>query len=293
MSTRLKRRVIAKTAAYTIVSVNDAPGTIFTNRGAGGSVTITLPAPNTATKGDWYELRVHADQSFILAAASANTLVAPGDVAADNVGFQIASKKIGRGLFVECDGTQWYAYPLGAQDGFCVDGTEFAPSFASGTALASPTLTSPTLSSITNSDVKALAADATATSSVTLTALTGFSWTLVAGATYVFRVRGKVGMSTNGGLALAFKYTTLTLTSIVVNALQRTASALALAQSTTTTDQTKFIDQKATAYIEVELYGSLVVNAGGTLAVQFAQNTSHGDTTTIYKGFEAEFIRTS
>lgn len=170
--------------------------------------------------------------------------------------------------------------------------TDTAGTYA-GATLTSPTLTSPTLSSITDSDVKVLAADATATSNATLASLTGFSWTLVAAGTYAFRVRGKVGMTTNGGLALAFKYTTLTLTSIVVNASQRTASAFALAQSTTTTDQTKFIDQKAVVYLDVELQGSLVVNAGGTLAVQFAQNTSHSDTTTVYKGFMAEFVRTS
>lgn len=162
--------------------------------------------------------------------------------------------------------------------------------------LSSPVVTFPTLSGITNSDVKVLAADATAnsgTTGATLTSLTGFSWTLVAGATYAFRVRGKVGFTTNGGLSMAFKYTTLTLTSIIATAAQRTASAFALAQSTTTTDQTKFIDQKAVLYIDVELIGSLVVNAGGTLAVQFAQNTSHSDTTTVFKGLVGEFVRTS
>lgn len=167
---------------------------------------------------------------------------------------------------------------------------------ASG-AISGATISSSTLSQNNIfADVKVLAADATASSAstgATLTSLTGFSWTLTAAGTYAFSVRGKVGMTTNGGLALAFKYTTATLTSIVVNAYQRTASAFALVQSTTTTDQTKFINQKAVAYIDVELEGSLVVNAGGTVAVQFAQETSHSDTTTIYKGFIGEFVRTS
>ncbi len=161
---------------------------------------------------------------------------------------------------------------------------------------ANATLTAPTLSSVKNTDTKVLAADATASSATTgttLTSLTGFSWTLVAAGTYAFRIRGKVGFTTNGGLALAFKYTTLSLTSIAVTAVQRTASVFALAQSTTTTDQTKFIDQKAVLYVDVELVGSLVVNAGGTLAVQFAQNTSHADVTTVYKGFVGEMVRTA
>jgi hypothetical protein len=164
---------------------------------------------------------------------------------------------------------------------------------AAGGTITSPIITSPTLSSITNLDKRVLAADATAASNATLASLTGFSWTLTAAGTYAFRIGGKVGMTTNGGLAMAFKYTTLTLTSIIVNATQRTASVFALTQSTTTTDQTKFIDQKAVVYIHVELAGSLIVNAGGTLAVQFAQNTSHIDTTTVFKGFVGEFVRTS
>ncbi len=168
-----------------------------------------------------------------------------------------------------------------------------ASGFEDGATLTDAVLVDPTLSGITNSDVKVLAADATATSNVTLTGLTGFSWTLEAAGTYAFSIRGKVGMTTNGGLSMAFKYTTLTLTSIVVNAYQRTASAFALAQSTTVTDQTKFIDQRATAYLDVELQGSLVVLVGGTVALQFAQNTSHSDTTTVYKGFVGEFVRTS
>lgn len=140
MSTRLTQRRIALTAATTIVFPFHAPGTLFTNRGASGSVTATLPTANAALTGVWYEFAVHADQSFIVAAASANTLVAPGDVAADNVGFQISSKKIGRRLRVSCDGTQWFAFPVGSLDGFCIDGTEVAPSFASGTALVAPAI---------------------------------------------------------------------------------------------------------------------------------------------------------
>jgi hypothetical protein len=171
-----------------------------------------------------------------------------------------------------------------------------ASGFEDGATLTDAVLVSPTLSSVTNSDVKVLAADATASSAstgATLTSLTGFSWTLVAGGTYAFTIRGKVGMTTSGGLAMAFKYTTATIASIAVTATQWTASAVAVAQSTTVTDQTKFINQKAVAYIEVELAGSLVVTLGGSLAVQFAQETSHSDTTTVYKGFVGEFVRTS
>ncbi len=171
-----------------------------------------------------------------------------------------------------------------------------ASGFEDGATLTDAILVDPTLSGVTNSDVKVLAADATASSAstgATLTSLTGFSWTLVAAGTYAFCIRGKVGFTTNGGLAMAFKYTTLTLTSILVTAVQRTASVFALATSTVTTDQTKFVNQKAVLYIDVELQGSLIVNAGGTLALQFAQETAHSDVTTVYKGLVGEFVRTS
>jgi len=166
----------------------------------------------------------------------------------------------------------------------------------SGTYLGATITTSTLTQGNIFSDTKQLAADATASSAstgATLTSLTGFSWTLVTGGTYAFRVRGKVGFTTNGGLSMAFKYTTATLASILVTAVQRTASVFALASSTTVTDQTKFIDQKAVLYVDVELEGSLVVTTGGTVAVQFAQNTSHSDVTTVFKGMVAEFVRTA
>ncbi|MGE3278027.1 MAG: hypothetical protein AB7O67_23190 [Vicinamibacterales bacterium] len=125
MSTRLETRVIAKTAAFTIRSPHVAPGTVFTNRGATGTVTFTLPTPNAAVQGAYYEFRAVADYSIVVAAPTAGQIIAPDDAAADNVGLQISGKKVGRGIRVHCDGTSWHAFPFGAPDGFCVDGTEY------------------------------------------------------------------------------------------------------------------------------------------------------------------------
>ena len=169
--------------------------------------------------------------------------------------------------------------------------------------ITTPTITSGVLTSTTSpstiggqiqSDIKVLAANAAFTSNVTLTNLTGMSWTVVAGATYKFRVVLPATMTTNGGLSVAFKYTTATLTSIQVQTYAATASDNTTAvstQSTTTADQTKFFDSKTAAYTLVVLEGTLVVNAGGTLAVQVAQNTSHADTTTVLLGAFAELVR--
>jgi hypothetical protein len=160
--------------------------------------------------------------------------------------------------------------------------------------LTSPTITGATISTAIDSDIKALAADLAITSNAVLASLTGFSWTLTAAGTYQFEINLPATMTTNGGLSVALKYTTATLTSIQVQTYAATASDNTTAvstQSTTTTDATKFFDSKAAAYTLVTLKGTLVVNAGGTVAVQVAQNTSHVDTTTVLKGAYAYFVR--
>lgn len=172
--------------------------------------------------------------------------------------------------------------------------------------LTSPTITGASLTTTTlaagstvaqgtiNSELKVLAASAAMTSNATLASLTGFSWTLIAGATYAFEVNLPATMTTNGGLSVAFKYTTATLTSIQVQTYAATASDNTTAvstQSTTTTDQTKFFDSKTAAYTLVTLKGSFVVNAAGSVALQVAQNTSHSDTTTVLLGSFARITR--
>lgn len=122
------RRITAKTAAYTIKKDQpDISGSLFTTRGAGGSVTITLPAPSAPIAGVWYEFEVLADQSLIVAAAAAGQIVTNGDLAADNVGFQVASQKIGGRILAICDGTSWLCIGFRPGGGFCVDGTEQSP----------------------------------------------------------------------------------------------------------------------------------------------------------------------
>jgi hypothetical protein len=140
MSERFQRRVVAKTAAYTLNFPFDASGTIFTNRGAGGSVTFTLPSPNRGVMGRWYEFRQHADQTLIVAGATAGDLATTGNAAANNVSFPVGSAKVGRGLMAVCDGTQWLCYPIGTGSGFSVNGTEVVATFASGVALTAPVI---------------------------------------------------------------------------------------------------------------------------------------------------------
>jgi hypothetical protein len=129
MSNRLEQRVLAKTASYTLIPPHDSPGTRFTNRGAVGSVTFTLPIPNLNVKGHWYVFEVHADQTVIVAGHANGKIVAIGNAAANNVSYAVSGKKVGRRILVACDGTQWLAW--GSGDGFCVNGSEIAVAHAS------------------------------------------------------------------------------------------------------------------------------------------------------------------
>lgn len=119
------RRITAKTAAYTIKKDQpDITGSLFTNRGAVGSVTFTLPTPSSPIAGVWYEFQVLTAQSLIVAAASAGQIIAAGNIAADNVGFQVAGAKVGGVILAICDGTSWVCLGARPGGGFCVNGTE-------------------------------------------------------------------------------------------------------------------------------------------------------------------------
>lgn len=95
--------VIAKTADYTVSAYES--GTLFTTRGASGTVIFTLPA--TAYKGLHYSFYNAADQTMTVTAGTADTMVAINDLTADSVGFATASSKIGGMITVIGDGTGW------------------------------------------------------------------------------------------------------------------------------------------------------------------------------------------
>lgn len=103
-----RRRVVAKTASYT-VTLDDA-GTLFTNRGAGGAVTFTLPAAARAA-GIEYMFVAVAGQNLIVSDGGVDSLVAFNDAAADSVAYQTASEIIGGGFHVISDGTSWLVLP--------------------------------------------------------------------------------------------------------------------------------------------------------------------------------------
>jgi len=93
---------LAKTAAYTILASDT--GTVFTNRGASGSVTLTLPAPYANAH---FLVLVHAAQVFAVASDVADTLVTYNDATADSV----QSNTVGAAMWIWSDGQSWFLIP--------------------------------------------------------------------------------------------------------------------------------------------------------------------------------------
>lgn len=111
------QRIVPKTADYTILSPltaggGDRSGTIFTNRAAGGTVIFTLPAPAAALAGVFYDFLGIADFTITVKTATADTLIAANDIAADSLSAQTAGQLIGACIRAVCDGTSWVAMGL-------------------------------------------------------------------------------------------------------------------------------------------------------------------------------------
>ena len=106
---KLVPNISAKTANYTLTQSDW--GCIFTNRGATGAITFTLPAVSGTPAGAYATFFVVADQT-VTVAGTAGELVTFNDAAANSVAFSTASEKIGAGVTVVCDGTSWLVMPM-------------------------------------------------------------------------------------------------------------------------------------------------------------------------------------
>lgn len=109
-----------KTADYTITPFDS--GKTFTNRGAGGAVTLTLPLVGPSLNGWWIRAIRHAAQSLVVATNPVDTLVISADAAADSV----TLGTIGHGVEVWCDGSQFYALLLPGAAATIISGTTVA-----------------------------------------------------------------------------------------------------------------------------------------------------------------------
>ena len=94
--------VVAKTASYTVLFSDG--GTLFTNRGAAGTITFTLPLTSGAGNGYRVEFATVAAQAIVIASSPADTLIVHGDATADSV---TTAATIGQHFTAICDGTGW------------------------------------------------------------------------------------------------------------------------------------------------------------------------------------------
>lgn len=106
----LYQTISAKTASYQIVPAD--LGTIFTNRGAAGAVTFTLPVVGDIQTGWWCEFfsAVLAQDFIIAAQGSLDNISTFNDLTADSLTLSTASERAGGGFRLVWDGTGWLAF---------------------------------------------------------------------------------------------------------------------------------------------------------------------------------------
>lgn len=99
------RAEVAKTANYTVLPSDN--GKLFTNTGASGAVTFTLPTRAAGYKLGFF---VVADQNVTVSSAAGDDMVTVNDASADSVAFSTSNEKIGAYvvLFTNAAGTKWY-----------------------------------------------------------------------------------------------------------------------------------------------------------------------------------------
>ena len=133
----------------------------------------------------------------------------------------------------------------------------------------------------------------TGTTGTTLTNIVGLTgFTLTAAGVYKVEIYLNGVATANSGHKIGLKLTTATLTSANYSALALLASTMAYTQGTTATDQMS-LHAATTATLGLRITGRVIVNAGGTVAIQAAQNAAHADETKVYVGSWATFTRIS
>jgi hypothetical protein len=108
-----KFKVEDKTASYTCLAEDS--GKVFTNKGATGAVTFTLPALSAVEKG-WNASFINVvDQNLVITPPTADLdkVVADGDATADTLTSSTTSHKIGAAVQVIAGDDQWLVFMAG------------------------------------------------------------------------------------------------------------------------------------------------------------------------------------
>lgn len=96
------------TASY--VLLEEDCGKLFTNQGASGAVTFTLPTAANLAAG-WNATFFNAEnQNLTVASAEGDNMAAFNDVAADSVALSTSNEKVGTGFYVVWDGTNFLVF---------------------------------------------------------------------------------------------------------------------------------------------------------------------------------------
>ena len=100
---------IAKTGNYTILLRDN--GTLFTNAGATGSVTFTLPAIGANLRFGFFAV---AGQNLEVASNEGSNIVTFNNAAASNLTFSTAGQLIGGGLILQSNlaATLWFSFNM-------------------------------------------------------------------------------------------------------------------------------------------------------------------------------------
>jgi hypothetical protein len=127
-----------------------------------------------------------------------------------------------------------------------------------------------------------VASDFSVTSSAALTNVTGLTCTVTAAKTYGFVATLFTTSNIAGGVQAAIAGTA-TATNIIYEG-ETTAAAALGAQTRASALGTSVGGLTATTAARIDICGTIVVNAGGTLTVQFAQNASNGTASVVKQG---------
>ncbi len=173
-----------------------------------------------------------------------------------------------------------------ASKALVLDGSKGISTITSATIT---TLTSTTVNATTvNANVVGIGASVSAkcsatisatsgTTGTTLTNVTGMTVALAVG-TYAVRAYLETISTANSGLKLALAYSGTT-TSSSITAAQWNAATIGARTSTTTIGNA--VGAATAVTTSAEIFATVVVSTTGNLTVQFAQNASHADTTSV------------
>ncbi len=169
-------------------------------------------------------------------------------------------------------------------------GQYMAGQLTSAVNITGGSITGTAISGSISADTKRTSASVTVNASAAYVNVTGLSFTVVPG-TYSFTLQlPSTVASGTGGIKYAFNYTTAVVSSLEATGRGFTAAASATQHTTTTTTQADLFSQAAVV-IYTEINGTMVVTTGGTVAVQFAQNTSNASNTVALIGGFGSFTR--